>query len=367
MTIPIYETTTFVFDNADAVRRYHAGEKGTYFYSRWENPTVVAAEAALAELDGAERSLLFSSGMAAISTTLLGLLRSGDEVVCSSGIYGGTYRFLNEALPRLGIDRRFASVRSMSDPSLLIGPRTKLLWFETPINPSLRCIDIAKVTVACQARGVISVLDNTFATPVNQRPLQLGVDLSVQSGTKYLGGHSDITAGVVSGASELLKPIELMRRGLGGILDPQVAYLLDRSLKTLPLRVEAQNANALAVAQAFEGHPRVTRVDYPGLESHPDHNLVLKQMRGFGGMVGLDLRGGEAAACHVFDRLRVIQRAVSLGGVESLCSLPSLTSHWGYSDVEMAAAGVTPGMMRFSIGLEDVDDLIDDIRQALDG
>lgn len=365
LTSPIYETTAFVFDSAEALRRYHAGGSGAFFYSRLGNPTVAAVEQTLADLDGAERSLLFASGMAAASTTLLALLRSGDEVVCSAGIYGGTYRFLDGVLPGLGITPRFASLEALGDPSGLIGPRTKVLWFETPINPHLRCVDVGAVAAACRAHGVVSVLDNTFATPLNQRPFDLGVDLSMQSATKYLGGHSDVTAGVVSGSTRLLEPIEAMRRGLGGVLDPQPAYLLGRSLKTLPVRVAAHNVSALAVARALEGHPRVTRVDYPGLASHPDHALAARQMRGFGGMVSLDLQGGEAAACLAFDRLQVVQRAATLGGVESLCSLPILTTHWGHSEAQKAEAGVTPGMMRFSIGLEDATDLIADITQAI--
>ena len=365
LTPPIYETAAFVFDGAEALRRYHGGGSDAFFYSRYANPTVAAVEQALADLDGAERSLLFASGMAAASTTLLTLLRSGDEVVCSAGIYGGTYRFLDAVLPGLGITPRFASLEALGDPSSLIGQRTKVLWFETPINPHLRCVDVASIAAACRAHEVVSVLDNTFATPINQRPFDLGIDLSMQSATKYLGGHSDVTAGVVSGSAELLERIESMRCGLGGVLDPQPAYLLGRSLKTLPVRIAAHNAGALAVARALEGHPRVARVVYPGLASHPDHALAARQMRGFGGMVSVDVRGGEAAACRAFDRLQVVQRVASLGDVVSLCSLPILTSHWGHSAAQMAEAGVTPGMMRFSIGLEDVDDVIADITQAI--
>jgi cystathionine beta-lyase/cystathionine gamma-synthase len=365
LNTPIYETTTFVFDNAEALRQYHGGGTGDYFYSRYENPTVTAVESVLAQLDGSERSLLFASGMAATSTTLLALLRAEDEVVCSAGIYGGTYRFLKEVLPRLGIASRFVRIDSFTDPKVLFSPKTRIVWFESPINPHLRCVDVAAVAAACRANGVVSVLDNTFATPLNQRPFELGVDLAMQSGSKYLGGHSDVTAGVISGPAGLLGPVESMRRALGGVLDPQPAYLLERSLKTLTVRIAAHNANALAVARALEGHPKVKRVDYPGLPSHPDHALASRQMSGFGGMVNIDLRGGERAACQAFDRLQLIRRAASLGGVESLCSLPFLTTHWGHSDAELAEAGVTRGMVRLSIGLEDADDLIADITQAI--
>jgi cystathionine beta-lyase/cystathionine gamma-synthase len=240
------------------------------------------------------------------------------------------------------------------------------VWFESPINPTLRCVDIAAVAAACRAAGVISVIDNTFASPVNQRPLALGIDLVLQSASKYLAGHSDVTAGVITGGKTLVREVALTRRRLGGILDPQPAYLLGRSLKTLPLRMARHNSSGQAVAAALDGHPRVRALFYPGLPSHPDHAIARAQMSGFGGMVCLDVEGGEAAACRAFDRLRVVRRAASLGGVESVCSLPALTSHWGYSDEQLAAAGVTRGMMRFSIGLEDPEDLIADIRQALE-
>jgi cystathionine beta-lyase/cystathionine gamma-synthase len=366
LTTPIYETTTFVFDNADAVRRYNAGGSGLYLYSRYENPTVISVEEKLAAADGAERALAFSSGMAATSTLLLALLTSGDEVVCSAASYGGTFHLLEDFLPRFGITHRFVTLEELHRPETTISDRTRIVWFESPSNPHLRCADVSTIANGCRARGVLSVIDNTFASPINQRPLAMGVDLVMQSASKYLNGHSDVVAGVVSGRQELLHQIEMTRRKLGGILDPQPAYALGRALKTLPLRVARHNANGMAVAAALEGHPRVERVYYPGLSSHPDHGIAARQMSGFGGMVCIDVKGGEPAACRAFDRLRLISRAASLGGAESLCSLPVLTSHWGYSDEALAKAGVTKGMMRLSLGLEDADDLIADVRQALD-
>jgi cystathionine beta-lyase/cystathionine gamma-synthase len=226
-------------------------------------------------------------------------------------------------------------------------------------------VDIAAVAAACRARGVLSINDNTVASPVNQRPLALGIDLSMQSATKYLNGHSDVTGGVLSGRRELVEPVAMARRKLGGILDPQAAYALGRGLKTLPLRVARHNANAMAVASALEGSKGVKRVYYPGLPSHPDHAIAKRQMSGFGGMVCIDLDGGQRAAYRAFDRLQVIKRAASLGGTESLCSLPILTSQWGHTDEQLEAAGVTRGMMRLSIGLEDPEDLIADLKQAL--
>jgi cystathionine beta-lyase/cystathionine gamma-synthase len=366
LTTPIYETTTFVFESADALRRYNEGERSHYLYSRYENPTVVAVEEKLAALDRAEQALVFGSGMAATSTLLLALLKSGDEVVCSAASYGGTYHLLEDFLPKFGITARFVTVEDLREPARVIGDRTRIVWFESPSNPHLRCVDVAAIADACRSRAVLSVIDNTFANPVNQRPLEVGVDLTMQSASKYLGGHSDVTAGVVAGRRELVHPIEMARRKLGGVLDPQPAYALGRSLKTLPVRMARHNANGLAVAAALEGHPAIARVFYPGLASHPDHALAKRQMSGFGGMVCIDLKGGEQAACRAYDRFRLVCRAASLGGTETLCSLPILTSHWGYGDAALAASGVTKGMLRLSIGLEDPEDVIADIRQALD-
>jgi len=366
LTTPIYETTTFIFPDSGELRRYNEGHSQRYLYSRYDNPTVVAVEEKLAVADGAESAAVFGSGMAASSTLLLALLKSGDELVTSAAVYGGTLHLMNEFLPKFGITVRPVTLEALRNPAAVLGERTRLVWFETPINPTLRCVDIARVATACREAGVLSVVDNTFASPVNQRPLALGIDLALQSASKYLAGHSDVTAGVITGGAALVREVALTRRRLGGILDPQPAYLLGRSLKTLPLRMARHNSSGLAVADALEGHPRVRSVYYPGLPSHPDHQIARAQMSGFGGMVCLDVDGGEAAACRVFDRLRIVQRAASLGGVESVCSLPVLTSHWGYTDEQLAGAGVTRGMMRFSIGLEDAEDLIADIRQALD-
>ena len=247
----------------------------------------------------------------------------------------------------------------------MIGPKTGVLWFESPINPTLRCVDIAVVARACRARGVTSVMDSTFASPINQRPLELGIDLVMHSATKYLNGHSDVTAGALVGSQELINRLQPARKLFGGVLEPASAYMLARGMKTIAVRVERQNANAMRIAEWLAAEERVARVFYPGLESHPDHAIAKKQMRGFGGMVTFEAAGGYPAACRFYDRLQVIQRAASLGGVESLCSLPVLTSQYGFSDEQLEAAGVTPGMVRLSIGLEHAEDLIADLDQAL--
>jgi cystathionine beta-lyase/cystathionine gamma-synthase len=365
LTMPIYETTTFIFDSVADVERYQEGKLDGYLYSRYENPTVVAVEQKVAAIDGAELALAFSSGMASVSTALMSLLKAGDEVVCSAAIYGGTFHILKDLLSKFGVRSRFVSLEDLADPARVIGPGTRIVWFESPINPTLRCVDIRTIAAACRQAGVLSVVDNTFATAINQPVLSMGVDISMQSVTKYLNGHSDVTGGVLSGSRRLMEPIGKTRRLLGGVMDPLPAYALGRGMKTMPLRVAQHCANALTVAQFLEGHPKVARVYYPGLPSHPDHEIAKRQMSAFGGVVTIDVKGGKDGAFRTFDRLKVIKRAASLGGVESICSLPMLTSQYGLSDRELEDAGVSKGMIRISIGLEDAADLIDDLDQAL--
>ena len=365
LTTPIYETTTFVFDTAEEVVAYNEGRSAKHLYSRYTNPTVMAAERKLATLDRTDAALLFSSGQGATSTLLLAHLRAGDEVVCSAAIYGGTLHLLEDVLARFGVAPRFVSLEELSRPEPLLGERTRMLWFESPINPTLRCVDIGRIARACRDRGVLSVIDNTFASPINQQPLALGVDLVMQSATKYLNGHSDVTGGVVTGPRALVAPIEKARRQVGTVMDPYPAYALGRGLKTLPLRIAQHNANALAVAAFLSDDRRVSRVYYPGLTSHPDHDVARRQMTGYGGMVCFDLDGRYDRAARVYDRLQLITRAASLGGIESLISMPVLTSQWGHTDEQLKAAGVTRGMLRLSVGLEDPADLIADLDQAL--
>jgi cystathionine beta-lyase/cystathionine gamma-synthase len=365
LTTPIYETTTFVFDSAQEVVDYNEGRSTKFLYSRYTNPTVVSVEQKLAVLDRTEAALLFSSGMGATATILMAHLEAGDEVVCGAAIYGGTLHLLQDLLARFGITPRFVSLDDLANLDRVITDRTRVVWFESPINPTLRCVDIRRVADACRARGVTSVIDNTFASSINQQPLALGIDLSMQSATKYLNGHSDVTGGVVTGSKALVAPIEKARRLLGTVMDPHPAYALGRGLKTLPLRVAQHNANARAVADFLSNDRRVGQVYYPGLPSHPDHEIAKRQMSGFGGMVCFDLDGKYDRAARVYDRLRTIKRAASLGGIESLISMPVLTSQWGHSDDQLCAAGVTKGMLRLSVGLEDSADLIADLDQAL--
>lgn len=365
LTTPIYETSTFVFENADEVVAFNEGRSQKYLYSRYANPTIASVEQKLAALDRAESALLFSSGMGATATILMAHLKAGDEVVCSAAIYGGTLHLLNDFLARFGVQPRFVSLEQLSQPERALTDRTRLVWFESPINPTLRCVDIKRIAAACRARGALSVIDNTFASPINQQPLALGVDLAMQSATKYLNGHSDVTGGVVAGPRSLVAPIDKARRLLGTVMDPYPAYALGRGLKTLPLRIARHNASAQVVAEFLARDGRVSQVYYPGLPSHPDHAIAKCQMTGFGGMVCFDLDGRYDRAARLYDKLKVVKRAASLGGVESLMSLPVLTSQWGHTDEQLREAGVTKGMLRLSVGLEDPADLIADLDQAL--
>jgi cystathionine beta-lyase/cystathionine gamma-synthase len=365
LTTPIYETSTFVFNSAAEVLAYNEGRSAKYLYSRYTNPTVVSVERKLAALDRADKSLLFSSGQGATTTILMAHLKAGDEIVCCSAIYGGTLHLLHDLLAHFGVIVRFASFDAIGQPARVLSEKTRVLWFESPINPTLRCLDVKAIAGACRARGVLSVIDNTFASPINQQPLALGIDLAMQSATKYLNGHSDVTGGMVSGSAALLAPIEKARRLVGTVMDPQPAYALGRGLKTLPLRVAQHNANALEVASFLAQDARVSQVYYPGRPSHPDHAVATEQMTGFGGMVCFDLGGSYERAARTYDRLQIIKRAASLGGVESLISMPVLTSQYGHTDEQLKAAGVTKGMLRLSVGLEDAADLIADLDQAL--
>jgi cystathionine beta-lyase/cystathionine gamma-synthase len=365
VTTPIYSSSTFEFGSAAELEAYQQGRSPSYIYSRYANPTVQSVETKLAAVEGGEAALVFSSGMAATSTALFGLLQSGDEVICGSAIYGGTLQVLTKFLEHFGVRTRFVSMEDLVRLETVISPQTKVVWFESPTNPTLRCVDIAVVSAACRAKGVVPIVDNTFASPVNQQPLALGADLVMHSATKYLNGHTDVTAGVLVGSKALIDRLMPARKLLGGVLEPASAYALGRGMKTLSVRIERHNANALAVARWLESQPQVSRVFYPGLDSHPDHAVASRQMKGFGGMVCFEVRAGQAGAYAFFDKVKLFKRAASLGGTESLLSLPILTSQYGLSDAQLADAGVTKGMVRLSVGLEHADDLIADLAQAL--
>jgi methionine-gamma-lyase len=364
VTTPITRSSTFTFSSTAEMKRWAEGRSKAYIYTRYGNPTLAVAEEKVAALEGAEAAVVTASGMAAISSALLAVLKAGDEVIATRQLYGGSYRLMRDILPRLGIRVRHVE-NDLAGIEHLVNKNTRALYTESPTNPTLRLVDLRKAAAFARRYKLVSIVDNTFATPVLQRPLALGFDIAVHSATKYLGGHSDLIAGAVAGNQKLMAAVRQMVIYLGGSMDPEVGFLLIRGIKTLELRVERQCRNAMAVAKFLEKHPKVARVHYPGLKSHPDHALAKKQMSGFGSMLAFDMKGGIGAARRVCDRVRVFLLAASLGGVESLVVLPLYTSHYKMSPKELAGAGVSPGTIRVSIGLEDPRDLIDDLRQAL--
>ena len=371
VTFPIYQTSTYRFENSNGPVRYSEGDPDVYVYSRYHNPTVKEVQDKIALMEGGESAVLFSSGMAAISTAVLALCRSGDEIVSTPGLYGGTYRFFRDSLPKYGINVRYVEPKSLDDLLYLITPATKIVYFETPTNPTLRIVDIEKLVRLTRKsekefRTRIAVfIDNTFATIFNQKPFAYGVDIILESTTKYLGGHADLVGGVVTGPKRLISPVKELAKHLGGCADPFAAFLLDRSLKTFDLRIKQQNENAFTLARMFEKHPKVARVLYPGLRSHPDHRIAERQMSGFGGMLTIEVRGGIKSAVRVCDALRVAVNAMSLGGVETLVSIPVYSSHINMDKDELKKHGVTEGMIRISAGAEGIDDLIGDFKNAL--
>jgi cystathionine beta-lyase/cystathionine gamma-synthase len=362
---PVFETTSFRFSNIQEMVELAKGQRRQYLYSRNTNPTVEVAERKAAVLEGGESALVMGSGMAAIACATLPFLRSGDRVLAATSLYGGTVHLLNDLLTRYGIAVDLFDVGRLDQVSAHIQPTTRVLLAESPTNPALRLLDLAETARLAQSRGVLTVLDSTFATPINQRPLELGWDVVVHSATKYLGGHSDVTAGVVISRRELIEQVAFFRRWLGTILDPLAAYLLIRGMKSLKLRVERQNQNALEIARFLELHPQVEKVNYPFLESHPQHELAKRQMKGGGGVLSFVVRGGWDATRCFFDSLRVIPISTSLGGVDSLVTSPYWTSHYGMSDGELQSAGVTDSLVRMSVGIEAVEDLRADLDQAL--
>jgi cystathionine beta-lyase/cystathionine gamma-synthase len=365
-TTPVYLATTYRFPDAAEAAAYLTEPEGRWLYARLENPTVLAAERKIAALEGAESAACFASGMAALSAALLSVLRAGDALLVSDTIYGQTTRLARDVLARFGVEIRVAPLAGLAEAAAGAPGNVRALLFETPTNPTLRVVDVEAVAAACRGRGILSLLDATFASPVNLRALPLGVDLVVHSTTKYLNGHSDHLGGAVAGGRALLEAVVAMRRSTGGNLDAGAAYELIRGMKTLEIRVLRQNDTALHLARALEGHPRVARVMYPFLESHPDHARARRLLRGGGGVLSFTVRGGYPAVARVHDALRLVARASSLGGVESLASIPVISSHRHATDAELAAQGIDRGTLRVSVGLEDPEDLVADLLQALE-
>jgi methionine-gamma-lyase len=361
---PISRTSTFTFSSTEEMKLWAEGKSKAYIYTRYGNPTVAVAEGKIAALENAEAAVVTASGMAAISSALLGALKCGDEVISTAQVYGGTYRLMRDEFPNMGIKVHHVGT-DLAGIEELANPQTKVLYVETPTNPTVRLVDLGKAIAFAKKHKLTAIIDNTFATPILQQPLALGFDIVVHSATKALAGHSDVIAGAAAGSQRLMDRIRHMVIDLGGSADPEAAFLLARGIKTLALRVKRQGENALAVAEFLEKHPKVARVHYPGLKSHADHELAKRQMRGFGSMLAFDLKGGLPVARKFCDSVRLFLLAASLGGVESLVVLPIYTSHYNMSDQELQRAGVTPGTVRVSIGIEDDEDLIADLQQAL--
>jgi cystathionine beta-lyase/cystathionine gamma-synthase len=335
------------------------------FYTRYGNPTNTVAESAIAELEGADAALVFGAGMNAITTSIMALLKSGDHIVAQRDIYGGTIKFFSQWLPKFGVDVTFVDTVDYDQHEKAIRPNTRLLYLESPTNPTLRVVDLRKAEAIGKKHKVITMIDSTFATPINQRPIEFGIDLVMHSGTKYFAGHSDLICGIMAGRGDLIEQIHHTRTVLGGNMDPHAAWLLLRGIKTIAVRVERQNQNAMRVAQFLAKHSKVKTVNYPFLESHPQHRIATEQMRGGGGMLSFEVEGTGQDACRVSEALRLFTLAPSLGGVDSLVSIPVLTSHAMISADQRKKMGVSEQLIRISVGIENVEDLIADLDQAL--
>ncbi len=362
---PIYQTSIFGFPDLDSLKRVFADHSKGYFYTRYSNPTLEAIEKKLVDIMGAQKALVFSSGMAALTSAIMSLVCSGDHIVSAFDIYGGTFNFFANVLPRYGVTVDLIETTEAGRLAESIRPNTKVIFFESPTNPLLKLMDIAEVGKIGKKHGIPTFMDNTFATSFNQRPIEMGIDLVMHSATKYLGGHSDLIGGVVAGGEELMGRVMSSRYVFGGVPDPQSAWLLMRGVKTLKVRMETHNQNGMKVAQFLEKHPRIDRVYYPGLRSHPQHELGKSQMKGFGGMVSFEVEGANDALGQFLGSLRICQLAVSLGGIESLICPPALTTHRRLSPSERMRAGIKDNLLRLSLGIEDSQDLIDDLDQAL--
>ncbi len=363
---PLYNHSTFGFRSTKDVLDVVEGRAQGNLYTRYGlNPTIRSVEEKIAALEGGELAWVFSSGMAAESATFLAYCKAGDHIVCIGDVYGGTFELLGKNLPAVGITTTFLLGSELDRLPDVITPKTRVVFFETPTNPNMEVLDIERIAKVTRTKGALTVVDNTFATPMNQSPLQLGADLVIHSTTKYMGGHSDLTGGAVIGKKELLGPIWGWRKNLGQMMAPDVAFLLARSLRTLAVRVRAHNVTGQFIAERLAKHPRVKRANYPGLPNFAGHEIAKRQMSGFGGMVSFVLDGDAAATAAVVDRLRLFTIAPSLGGVESLVTQPITTTHHDVSKEDRARRGIDDGMVRLSCGLEDAEDLWADLEAAL--
>ena len=363
---PIYQSTTFVSADADEMAAVYGEQKPGYMYTRYGNPTIHALEAKLAALEGGEAALATASGMAAVSTAVLGYVKTGDHVVAARSLYGATYNFLSKKLPHMGASATFVESSRVEDFEKAIQANTRLIYFETPSNPILEVVDIAEIAELGRRRGIPTMLDNTFASPALQQPLRLGVTVSVHSATKYLCGHGDAMGGAIIGPREYISMlVHEVIRDFGGVISPFNAWLILRGIRTLHLRMPAHCSNAQQVAEFLAGHAQVERVYYPGLPGHPGHEVARKQMSAFGAMISFEAKGGYESGKRVMDRVKLFARAASLGDTRSLIVHPASTSHRAVPPEQRRAIGITDGLVRLSVGVEAATDLIADLGQAL--
>ncbi|MBK7952063.1 MAG: aminotransferase class I/II-fold pyridoxal phosphate-dependent enzyme [Deltaproteobacteria bacterium] len=365
ITTPIYQTSTFWFRNSKEVTDYQEGKSQREEYGRYGNPTWRAVERKVSALEGGEESILFASGMCAATTTFMALLPENSHLIVTSDCYRRTRQFINQFLSRMGVETTVIEPGNLAAFEAAIRPNTKLFFTESPTNPYLRVIDVPAFAKAAHARGVKVIIDSTFATPVNHRPLSDGADLVLHSATKYLGGHNDLLAGTLTGPKEMIEPVRKALGVLGGIIDSHAAWLLLRGIKTLDIRMERHNANGMAIARYLEAHPKIKHVWYPGLASHPDHAVAIRQMKGFGGVVTFEIDTDLAGAMRFIDSTTIPYQAPSLGGVESLIELPVTMSFWDVPKEKRLELGIKDSLVRFAAGIENAADLLADLEQAL--
>jgi len=365
ITTPIVQTSTFTFKDSKEIEAYTKDKKDRFEYGRYGNPTEKIAERRLADLEGAEDCVVFSSGMMAITTTILSLVHSGDHIIMTDDCYKKTLEFCNKYLKRFGVECTIVPFGDYQALENAITDRTCFIFSESPTNPYLNVFDLIEFRDICRKHNLISIIDSTFATPYNQRPIEFGIDLVIQSATKYLSGHNDILAGAVLGSKEQLDKIRALHKSMGGLIDPHCCYLLLRGLKTFPLRVKHQNESALKIAEFLESHPLVQKVYYPFLPSHRHYAIAKSQMTGGGGVVSFDIKGDLDTAKRFMDALEMIYIAPSLGGVETLITHPAIVSYYDYSREERYELGITDTLFRLAVGIEDTDDIITDLERAL--
>ena len=362
---PVHLTATYKFDQSDDLIDVVQNRSG-YLYSRWDNPSVVEVEKELAALEGYDKALGFGSGMAAVTTAIMANVHAASRIVAIRELYGGTFEFFNDVLPKLNVEVVFVTCGDLGLLLKEIEKGVDVLYLETPTNPLLRIVDVKPLAAAAHKQGAVVMLDSTFASPINQRPLDLGVDVVIHSATKYLGGHHDITAGFLCCNTPYFDNLWTHRKILGGVMDPLTAFLALRGLKTLELRIQRQNKSAMQIAVFLEKHAKIKTVYYPGLSSHPDHEIANRQLRGFGGMLSFEVDGDFDQTKLFMDRLKVIKLATSLGGVTSLANQPITNTHAGLSPENRAKAGISESLVRLSVGIEPVETLIDDLKDALE-